>query len=190
MIFSRRLLEVERKLAPLLAEQKLLEKALRDRMDDLYVSAAPVAIGKINTTSAAHLHRGMDNLLDLGTMQMEWNRQSDEFKTGYISFKDPNSKLPRWEFSPLDCGDFAELEGERLRARFYGMNDPNKPKDFGYQSLVVKVGQMIIARHRKRPDKVYIIKFDEQQNGRVFVSYVVIESNGGEGKEARDSGGC
>lgn len=103
MLFSRRLSELERKLAPLLKEQGLLEKALRDRTDNQYVSPGPVRIGKIHSTFACDHNTGKVEYLQIDSKQMQWSLQSDARQTGYIYFKDMDTGLPSWEFSPLEC---------------------------------------------------------------------------------------
>ena len=175
MLFSRRLFELERQLAPLLEEQKLLEKALQGRTDNQYVSPSPVRIGKIHLAFAADHNTGKVQYLQIDSKQIQWSIQSDARQTGYIYFQDPDTNLPSWEFAPLQCDDFDEWNNRCLNVRFYGMNSPSKPEHFGYQAIDVKVGQMILARRTDQLDRVYAIRFDKQGNGKVSASYIIIE---------------
>jgi Leucine-rich repeat (LRR) protein len=175
MVFSRRLFELQRKLAPLLEEQKLLEKALKNRTDNQYVSTDPVRIGNIHSTFAADHNTGKVEHFQIDSKQMQWSVQSDARQTGYIYFQDPDTHLPLWEFSPLQFTDSDDWNIGSLNVRFYGMNSPSKPEHFGYQAIDVKVGQVILARRTEETDKLYAIRFDKQEDGKLWAKYTIVE---------------
>jgi hypothetical protein len=168
-IFSGRLYELERQLAPLLAEKKLLDKALEDRTDNLFISTMPVQIQEIYTTQAKDYSQGDVTYLKLGTKQMEWSRQND--KTGYFYFQEPKTKMPKWEFAFIEEKEFEALKGKELKLRFNGMYTPA----FLGQSIVVSEGQIIAARHTDEPTVAYIMKLDHQEKDILLVRYCVVK---------------
>lgn len=168
-IFASRLYAVQKKLKPLLEEKTVLEKALLDRTDNLYVSPKPVHIGKIHTTFATDYHKGSVTYLNLNSRQMEWSRAGE--KTGYLYPHDPGKRRVVWEFASIDYSTFKELEGTELKVRFSGTHIPP-----GGSTIVVKEGQMVLARHIDEPSVIYILKFDRQEENRVFVKYTIIEN--------------
>lgn len=177
-VFSRRLYEVERALETLLREKALLDKGLRDREDELYTSSKPVMINRIHTTSAGdHLRKGII-FLDRKPWKMEWSLQSDRDKTGYFYFAEPGTNKFVWEFSPSEHSEIDELNGKILKARFYGKYSPGGKaafgKKWGYNTVTVQVGQVILARHIDAPSMVYVIKLERQEKERFFIEYSVI----------------
>ena len=177
-VFSRRLYEVEWVLEPLLREKVLLDKGLQDRADDLYTSSKPVMISRIHTTSAEdYLGNGII-FLDLKPKKMEWSLQSDRDKTGYFYFTEPGTNKFVWEFSPSEHSEINELNGKILQARFYGKYSPGGKaafvKKWGYNTVTVQAGQVILARHIDAPSMVYIIKLEGQEKERLFIEYSVI----------------
>ncbi|MCK4850921.1 MAG: hypothetical protein KAT11_06200 [Phycisphaerae bacterium] len=168
-VFASRLHTVERQLRPLLEEKTLLEKALLDRTDNLYVSPKPIHIDKLFSTLATDYQGDKTIYLKLGSKQMEWSRGSDQ--SGYIYSDAPGLDGPVWEFASVDYSTFEELEGKELKVRFSGVYIPP-----GGATMVVRVGQMVLARHIDDPAKIYVMKFKRQDGTKVSVKYAVIEN--------------
>lgn len=168
-IFASRLYVVEKKLEPLLNEKALLDRALLDRTDNLYAPAKPIHIDKISKAFAEEYQIGGEvTYLNLNSRQMEWSRGGE--KTGYIYPYDPEKRRIVWEFAYINSSTFEELEGKELAVRFGGTHIPP-----GGSTIVVREGQMVLARHIDEPSMVYILKFDRQDDKKVFVRYAVIE---------------
>jgi len=170
-IFSGRLYELHRQLAPLLAEKELLDKAVVDRTDNLFVCTMPAQIDQLYPTDANEYKGGEVTYLRFGAKQMEWSRQSD--KKGYLYFQEPETQMPKWEFAFLQEKEFEALKGKKLTLRFNGMYTP------GYgQSIVVSEGQVIAARHTDEPTVAYIMNLDRQEKNVVFVRYCIVKQPG------------
>jgi hypothetical protein len=172
-IFAGRLHVVQTKLEPLLREKSILEKGLTDRTDNLYLSPTPVHIDQISTSSATDFP---PKHLEFDSRQMTWSRGSDQ--SGYIYSDAPGTKGPVWEFASIEQSTFKELEGKRLQVRFSVVHIPP-----GGETRVVRVGQMILARHVDDPATIYAIRFDRQIGPKVFVEYAVIDGNPGQLRE-------
>lgn len=172
-IFASRLHVVRTKLEPLLREKSILEKGLTDRTDNLYVSPTPVHIGQISTASATDFPA---KHLEFDSRQMTWSRGSDQ--SGYIYSDARGTKGPVWEFASIEQSTFKELEGKKLRVRFSVVHIPP-----GGETRVVRVGQMILARHVDDRATIYAIRFDRQIGPKVFVEYAVIDGNPGQLRE-------
>ena len=150
-MFSRRLFEVERELAPLLKEKELLEKAISDRHYEWYDSNGPVKVGPIIEVST---QTDKTNLvwLDMESKKLGWS-QSSPGKSGFFYFeKIGSSWTPYWEFSPCNSTKIEDLVGKPLKARFYGMYTPGRGETpllwTGLQSIYVAVGQVLLANSR------------------------------------------
>lgn len=74
IIFSRELYEVERKLAPLLQQKALLDKAVEGRTDNLFESKQPVQIGEIKKLATTNQNSIIT--LDLDGVPLQWSQQS------------------------------------------------------------------------------------------------------------------
>ena len=98
---------------------------------------------------------------------MEWSRSSDQ--SGYLYSSDPNSHLPVWEFTSIDSSTYEQLEGSKLKVHFSSVYIPP-----GGDTIDVRVGQMVLARHVKYPMTIYAIKLVRQEKNKVFVKYTVI----------------
>ena len=170
-IFSGRLYELHRQLAPLLAEKELLDKAVADRTDNLLVTTMPAQIDQLYRTRAREYKQGEVTYLKFDAKHMEWSRQSD--KKGYLYFQEPETRMPKWEFALLPEKEFEALKGKKLRLRFYGMYTPGSG-----QSIVVSEGQVIAARHTDEPTVAYIMKLDRQENDILFVRYCIVKQPG------------
>lgn len=170
-IFSGRLFEVHRQLAPLLAEKELLDKGLVDRTDNLFVGTMPAQIQDLHRTNAKEYKQGEVTHLKFGPKQMEWSRQSD--KKGYLYFQEPQTQMPKWEFAFLQEKEFEALKVKQLKLRFNGMYTP------GYgQSITVSEGQIIAARHTDEPTIAYIMKLDRQEGDVLSASYCIVRQSG------------
>lgn len=168
-IFAGRLYEVQRKLEPLLREKSLLDKALLDRTDNLYVSPKPIHMDKISNTFATDYKIGEGaTYLNLDLKQMEWSKGGD--KTGYLYPHGPGEKRIVWEFATIDYPTFEALEGKELKVRFSGTDIPP-----GGSTISIKESQMVLARHIDEPSVIYILRIDQQEVDKVFVRYSIIE---------------
>jgi hypothetical protein len=163
-IFASRLHVVQTELEPLLRERSILEKGLMDRTDNLYASPRPIRIDRISTASATDFPT---KHLEFDSRQMTWSRGSDQ--SGYIYSDAPGTKGPVWEFASLEQSSFDDLEGRKLDVRFSVVQIPP-----GGETKVVRVGQMILARHVEDRATIYAIRFDRQIGPEVFVEYAVI----------------
>jgi hypothetical protein len=101
-IFSRRLFDVERELAPLLKEKELLEKAVADRRYGWYESQGPVKISRITEVSTQT--DGHSTVwLDLEGRKLGWSVRS-QGEAGYFYFEGiGTSRWPYWEFASCDA---------------------------------------------------------------------------------------
>lgn len=178
-IFSRRLFEVERDLAPLLEEKKLLEKAVSDRQYDWYQSEGPLKIGPIvkadTQTDNSHIV-----WLDLDGKRLQWSASSPG-KNGFLYFEKMGASwTPYWEFSPCDATRIEDLVGKPLTARFYGMYTPGRSETAlewtGLQAIDVAVGQVLLARTVDDPRKIFVIQVERQAQDQeqMSVRYAVI----------------
>ena len=165
-MFSLRLFEVERKLAPLLREKDLLEKAVSDRAYEWFQSK-----GSVKTTPVVKVSTRTDGThriwLDIESKKLSWS-QSSAGKDGFFYFqKMDGSMTPYWEFSPCDETRIEDVVGKPLRIRFYGMYTPGRgDTNLGWnssQSICVRVGQVLFARTIDAPNKVYIIQIVSQK---------------------------
>jgi hypothetical protein len=170
-IFSGRLYELHRQLAPLLAEKELLDKAVVDRTDNLFVTTMPAQIGQLYPTDAKEYKRGEVTYLRFGAKQMEWSRQSD--KKGYLYFQEPETRMPKWEFAFLQEKEFEALKGKKLALRFNGMYTPGCG-----QSIAVSEGQIIADRDTDEPTIAYIMKLDRQEGDILFARYCIVKQSG------------
>jgi hypothetical protein len=166
IIFSRHLFEVDNEYERILAEKKLLEKAVGDRASVWFKSAGPIKLGKIRQASTQSDGKG-DIWLDLNGNKLQWSA-GNSGKTGYLSFEKTGLSRwsPFWEFSPCEATAINELESKILRAKFYGLFDPHGDETrinwAGMQGIEVKVGQTIFARIVEDLHTVYVIQIVSQ----------------------------
>jgi len=177
-MFSLRLFEVERQLAPLLEEKNLLENAVSDRRYEWFESN-----GLVKTTPVVEVSTQTDRThqiwLDLDGKKLQWSHSSPG-KSGCFYFQKMDaSGAPYWEFSPCDKTGIEEVAGKPVRTRFYGMYTPGRgDTNLGrnsFQSISVRVGQVLFARTVDAPDKIFIIqivaqKRDEEQMSAKYAS--------------------
>jgi hypothetical protein len=178
-IFSRRLFEVERQLAPLLEEKALLEKVTADRQYEWYDSKTPLKIGPV-IEAGTQTEGGSLIWLDLGGKKLHWSH-SQPGKTGFLYFeKDGVPNTSYWEFSPCDAAKIEDLSGVSLKARFYGAHTPGRgDTKLGANSenaIFVSVGQVLLARTADDPRTIFVIQIVGQEpvQERMSVRYTVI----------------
>jgi len=171
-IFSRHLYEVDRKLAPLLTEQGLLEKAVADRQVERFDSGGPVKIGQIIEVSTTN--KGWDVWLNLGDKKLQWSGGMPG-KSGYLYFEKTGTDRwqPYWEFSTCDATNIESLAGIPLKAKFSGLYSPGTSG----QSIQVSVGQVLFARTVDDPNTVFVIQIVEQDKDheRMIARYAIIQ---------------
>jgi hypothetical protein len=169
-IFDSRLYEVQMKLKPLQDEKALLDKALLDRTDNLYISSKPVRLTKISDTFATDydVNSHQVTYLNLDSRQMEWSRSDD--RTGFLYPHDPGKRRVVWEFARIDYSTFEELEGKQLKVRFSGTDVPP-----GGSTIRIKKGEMIAVRNIDEPKVIYVLKIDRQESQKIFVRYMIIK---------------
>jgi hypothetical protein len=175
-MFSRHLFKVERQLAPLLKEKKLLEKAVSDRKYESYDSGGPVRLGPIKET----VTQTSDNSkfliwLDLEGEKIEWS-QSSAGKSGYFYFWKIGKGRPYWEFSLCDVNNIEELDGKRIKTKFYGMYSPGSADARLAWRGTASVGQVLLARNINNLRKVYAIQVtgQKQDEEEMTARYAVI----------------
>jgi hypothetical protein len=165
-MFSRRLYELERELAPLLEEKELLEKAVSDRQYEWYESDGPVKIGPIVQVST---QTDATNIvwLDLMGKKLAWSPSSPG-KGGSLYFEKMGASwTPYWEFSPCDVARIEDVAGKPLKTRFYGLFTPGRRETTlgwtGRQGLKVRVGQVLFARTVDDPQNLLVIQIEGQK---------------------------
>ncbi len=178
-MFSRRLYEVERKLAPLLKQKELLEKSVSDRRYEWFKSDEPVKIGPIVEVSTQTDGRFW---LDLKGRKLKWS-EAGRGKSGYFYFEKMDAPwAPYWEFSPCDVAKIEDLSGKPLKARFYGLYTPGRgetpPGWKGRQAIGVEVGQVLLARTIDEPQNVFVIQIvgQKQDQEQMSARYSVIQN--------------
>lgn len=179
-IFSLRLAELERQLAPLLEEKSLLENVLAGRSDEWFQSHGAVKVGPILDIST-RTDDGLHVWLDLGTNRLQWSR-SLPGKTGYFYFMNADTESLRyWEFSPCNAARIEDLADKPLKARFYSMDTPGLGRvGWGELGMVqISVGQVVLARTVDEPNKVFIVQIVSQDpdRDRMRARYAVVQQS-------------
>lgn len=179
-IFSRRLYELERELAPLLQEKELLEKAVSDRRYEWYESDGPMRIGRIVEASTQTEDKSSRIRLDLDGKKLMWS-QCSSGKNGFFYFnKVDTAWTPYWEFSPCEVANIEALAGKPIKAQFYGLHTPGRGESAlgwnGLCSIWVKVGQVLLARTVDDPRKIFVIQIERQalDQEQMSVRYAII----------------
>jgi hypothetical protein len=170
-MWSRHLFDVEQQYERLLAEKKLLEKAVSDRKSVWFKSTGPVILGEIRQGTTQS--EGLTVWLDLQGNKLEWS-QSTPGKSGCFYYE--KMGMPRWkagwEFSPCPANAIGDLDGKPLKAKFYGLFAPHGEETglrwSGLQAIQVEVNQVLLARTVEDPHTVYVIQIvaqslDEEQ---------------------------
>ena len=175
MAFAWNLHEVEQKLAPLLADQEKLQRSLKDRDDDLFLSNGNVAIREVR--GAITQNRESTRSLEFPLGKLAWSH-SKPGESGYFYFRSPgNGSL--WEFAATDETEIQAFNGKPLRAKFFGSNSPSRDRRLGMSSsnaINVQVGQIVLARMTEHPQSILVIKLVEQSvdEEKLTISYTVI----------------
>ena len=175
MAFAWSLHEVEQKLAPLLAEQKRLQRSLKDRDDDLFLWNGNVAIREVR--KAITQNRAPSLSLEFPVGKLEWSH-AKAGESGYFYFRSPGDG-PLWEFAATDETEIQAFHGKPLRAKFFGSNSPSRDRRLGMSSsnaINVQVGQIVLARMTEHPQSILVIKLVEQSvdEEKLTISYTVI----------------
>jgi hypothetical protein len=186
-LFAAHLFEVQQKLAPLEAESDRLLRGLRDRTDDLYESRGDVHIATIHETSPQELSKSSyyraRYYLQLGSAKIEWNPYGlVPFELGLLCCHGVGKEPVSWEFAASPQREIKDFDGKPLRARFYGylspvaVSDSAPPGSGSGNSIVVKVGQVVLARTTADPRTVYILKIESQAQDKesVTVKYAIV----------------
>jgi hypothetical protein len=170
-IYSRHLFDVERQLAPLLAEKALLDKAVSDRSYEWYESSGPVKIGRIVDAATTNQHWSV--WLNLGDKKLQWSGGMPG-KNGYLYFeKAGESWKPYWEFSLCEAKKIEDLADKPLKSKFSGLFSPGTSG----QSVQVTVGQVLLARTADDLRTIYILQIvgQDQSQKRMSARYAVIQ---------------
>jgi hypothetical protein len=170
-LFSASLFILDWKLAPLLEERGLLEKAISDRQYVWFDSAGPVKLGPIIETSTTN--QNSISWLSLGDKKMEWSGGMPD-KAGYLYFDIPRKFY--WEFSFCDATNIEDLADKPLKTKFTGYLMPHTPRGDINSSIVVSVGQIVFARTIEDPNKTFAIQVIKQDKSQSMTArYSIIQ---------------
>lgn len=176
IIFARHLYEIERKLAPLLEQQRLLQKSIEDKTDVIFESKGNVKLGEIKELTSTKKDSTVFLQFEGGPLQYSGSSQG---KSGYFYFTDHLPETPNWEFAPTDAKEIAEFDAHPLKTRFYQIYSPNRGDLLGRtgfgNAIYVERGQVILARTSDKPERIYILKIEQPNMDAVSVRYSVIE---------------
>ncbi|MAG92628.1 MAG: hypothetical protein CMJ48_02585 [Planctomycetaceae bacterium] len=176
IVFARHLYAIERQLAPLLEQQRLLRQAVKDKDDQHYRSNGKVKLGEIKQLATANKNSIISLELEAGPLQ--WS-SSAPGKTGYFYFADHLPKTPDWEFAYTPAKTIAEFDGKPLEAEFYQRFSPSRDKQLGASgygnSIQVALGQVVLARTSDDPETIYILQIHKQaRHEAMTVRYTVV----------------
>ena len=170
-IYARRLHDVERMLAPLLAEKFLLEKADAGSKNEWFQSDVPVKTSPVVETATTN--QGWSVWLNLGNKQLNWSRGMPG-KDGYLYYEKVGSSWkPYWEFSLCDVTNIDDLAGKPLKARFAGLFSPGTSG----QSLRVSIGQVLLVRTVDDPKNIFVLQIIKQEldQDKMTARYALLE---------------
>lgn len=174
LIFARHLYEIERQLAPLLEAQRSLTLAVEGRDDHVYQSQKNIALGEIRELET--VNRNSTRTLELGGVPLVWSHAAPG-ESGYFYFSDHLEATPDWEFAASDASELSELDGNPLRAVFYGQYSPGRDPKLGQphgNAISVRVGQILLARTTNQPGTIYLLKLHQQGESETLrVRYAV-----------------
>jgi len=179
-VFARNLYEVERELEPLLAQEKMLREALKDRRDDLFESKGPIQLSE--STEIETKKEGSGVFLEMPCGRLEWSH-SRPGQSGYFYFNITTPDQPQWEFAALDrdINDLKALDGKPLNAKFFGAFSPSRDKLLGQASgnaIYVEVGQLLLARSASEPKTIYVLEIVSQGTSEAMrCRYAVVRAN-------------
>lgn len=179
LVFARNLYEVERELDPLLAKERMLRQALKDRRDDLFESKGPIRLPEIKELETKSI--GSSVFLELPCGRLDWSHASPG-RSGYFYFNPPAPRHPQWEFAAIDrdVEDLKALDGKPLKAKFYGSLSPSRDKRLGQAfggAIQVEVGQIILARYTTAPKTICLLELVSQGTAETLrVKYAVLKT--------------
>jgi protocatechuate 3,4-dioxygenase beta subunit len=182
-----------------------IAKADNKRIAELFASRAKKAAGKEKYESRGNLH--LSKIRELTTTEVasmrylkfppaniQWS-QHELGKNGYLYFDSPEGDLFYWEFAPSENKEIKDFEGKPLKTTFYGAYSPDWEnvfaKDsasslairakFGMESknsILVEVGQIVLARTVYDPTTIYILKIKQQSPDKesLTIEYAKIEA--------------
>jgi hypothetical protein len=179
LIFARNLYDLERELDPLLAKERMLRQALKDRRDDLFESKGPIRLPEIKELETKGV--GASIFLEFPCGRLDWSHATPG-RSGYFYFNPPAPRHPQWEFAAIDrdVEDLKALDGKPLKAKFYGLLSPSRDKRLGQAfggAIKVEVGQLILARYTTDPTTIYFLQLVSQGPGESLrVKYAVLKA--------------
>lgn len=177
-IFSSRLFQVEKELAPLLRQQQILATAIEERVNEQHRFRGQVRIGAIEQL---HTKRRDSSLfLELESGELHWSHIRPG-ESGYFYFSNQPSDDTKWEFAYVDADDITDLDGKELDVRFGGMFSPMFDKRLIHTGggIQVSVGQVVLARTEIERDTVYVLKIHHQaEHESMTVLQAVLQNSG------------
>jgi hypothetical protein len=178
-IFAHSLYELERELEPLLAKERMLRQALKDRRDDLFESKGPIRLTEIRALMSKKA--GSSVFLEMPCGRLDWSHSSPG-KSGYFYFNPPTPDKSQWEFATVDrdVESLKALDGKPLKAKFYGLLSPSRDKRLGQSAgnaIHAEVGQIILARYTTDPKTIYLLELVSQGTDESLrVKYAVVRA--------------
>jgi hypothetical protein len=129
----------------------------------------------VSSRSFPYDFKDQPRYLRLGGYRMEWSLG------GWLYFHEPDTALANaWEFAPSSATNLLEVTTDSLPTHFYGRNDTNLQKAFGFMSntnaLHVQRGQVLFARHQEDPSRVFMLHAFREEGNRLMVRYCSVAS--------------
>ncbi len=175
IVFARHLYDIERKLAPLLEQQRMLQQGIKDKNDDQFDSKGKVKLGEIKELTTTKKNSTISLNFEVGPL--EWS-SSAPGKTGYYYFTDHLPETPDWEFAYTEAKDITEFDGKPLKAKFYQRFSPSRDERLGRtgfgNAIWISKGQVILARTSDDPETIYILQIHQQAQEAIAVRYVMV----------------
>jgi len=113
-VFARHLYEIERKLAPLLEQQRMLQQGIKDKNDDQFDSKGKMKLGEIKELTTTKESSTISLNFEAGPL--DWS-SSAPGKTGYFYFTNHLPETPDWEYAYTEAKDITEFDGKPLKAK-------------------------------------------------------------------------
>jgi len=128
--------------------------------------------------------------LRVGSAQLEWSLNSTGQKTGWVYFNKPESNDAIWEFAPCSRTNLHDVVAQDLRVEFIRKGDtrveslfrprqPLGPGSSATTAILVREGDIVLARLIRSPAAVYAVKFTEQGGtqkwGSIRIDYVELK---------------
>ena len=127
--------------------------------------------------------------LVVGYKALEWSAAGvrDRKQSGFLYFWDPLSPMNDsnvWSFAACKLSSLADLTANDLKVDFCEAEEVEKGlAAFGtnwvhdrgqVRAVLVRQGQVILARHSKYPTNIYALEMTEQNSGNLRVRYVEV----------------